>query len=71
MDTLVKAIELTGLKPERDVVLSLDIAASEFGRNGIYTLALDGRRLDTGEMVAMLGGWLKAYPIASVEDPGW
>ena len=69
LDTLVKAIELTGLKPERDVVLSLDVAASEFGRDGIYTLALDGRRLDTGEMVAMLGGWLRTYPIVSIEDP--
>ena len=69
LDTLVKAIELTGLKPGRDAVLSLDVAASEFGHDGIYTLALDGRRLDTGEMVAMLGGWLQTYPIASIEDP--
>ena len=69
LDTLVKAIELTGLKPGRDAMLSLDVAASEFGHDGIYTLALDGRRLDTGEMVAMLGGWLQTYPIASIEDP--
>jgi len=69
LDTLVKAIELAGLKPKQDVVISLDVAASEFGRDGIYTLALDGRRLDTEEMVAMLGGWLRTYPIASIEDP--
>ena len=69
LDTLVRAIEAAGLRPGRQVVISLDIAASEFGADGLYTLALDGRRLSTAEMVAMIGGWLEAYPIASVEDP--
>lgn len=69
LDTLVRAIELAGLKPGAQVVISLDIAASEFGKNGRYSLALEDRSLDTGEMIDMLGRWLDAYPIASIEDP--
>jgi enolase len=51
------------------VVISLDIAASEFGANGRYRLALEDRELDSGEMIALLGRWIDAYPIASIEDP--
>ena len=69
LDTLVRAIEAAGLRPGKQVVISLDIAASEFGQDGIYTLTLDDRRLDTDEMIALLGRWLDDYPILSVEDP--
>jgi enolase len=69
LDTLVLAIEAAGFRPGVDVAISLDVAASEFGRSGVYALALDGRKLDTGEMIDMLGRWLRAYPIVSVEDP--
>ncbi len=69
LDTLVRAIEAAGLQPGKQVVISLDIAASEFGQDGIYTLTLDDRRLDTDEMIALLGRWLDDYPILSVEDP--
>ena len=69
LDTLMAAIKLSGLKAGTDVVLSLDIAASEFGEKGQYTLALEKRSLDTGEIIDMLGRWLTAYPIVSIEDP--
>ncbi|MGO6986408.1 phosphopyruvate hydratase [Rhizobium leguminosarum] len=69
LDALVRSIEAAGLKPGGEVVISLDIAASEFGREGKYSLALEDRQLDTAEMIDMLGGWLKAYPIVSIEDP--
>ncbi|MCV6825479.1 MULTISPECIES: phosphopyruvate hydratase [Halocynthiibacter] len=69
LETLVKAIELAGEKPGDRVIISLDIAASEFGKDGRYRLALEDRELDQGEMIDMLGGWLDAYPIASIEDP--
>ena len=51
------------------MAISLDIAASEFGREGRYRLALDGRDLDTDGMLEMLGRWMEAYPIVSIEDP--
>ncbi|CAB3682579.1 phosphopyruvate hydratase [Paraburkholderia rhynchosiae] len=69
LDTLVRAIAETGLQPGKQVGISLDIAASEFGRNGHYTLALDGRTLDTEQMIDMLGRWIDTYPILSIEDP--
>ena len=69
LDTLVRAIADTGLQPGKQVGISLDIAASEFGRNGQYTLALDSRTLDTAQMIDMLGRWLDTYPILSIEDP--
>jgi enolase len=69
LDELVRAIEGAGFRPGPDVAISLDIAASEFGREGRYRLALDNRDLDTAGMIDMLGGWIDAYPIASIEDP--
>jgi enolase 1/2/3 len=69
LDTLLLAIEATGLTPRKHVAMSLDVAASEFGREGRYKLALDSRQLDTGQMIDMLGRWLRTYPIVSIEDP--
>jgi enolase len=69
LDTLVSAIELAGLQLGNQAGISLDIAASEFGGNGQYTLALDGRTLDTVQMIEMLGRWIDTYPILSIEDP--
>lgn len=69
LETLVSAIEKAGEKPGDRVVISLDIAASEFGEAGVYKLALEDRKLDSGGLIDMLGGWLDAYPIASIEDP--
>ncbi|MEM6986586.1 MAG: enolase C-terminal domain-like protein, partial [Pseudomonadota bacterium] len=69
LETLVAAIELAGEKPGERVVVSLDVAASEFGANGRYHLALEDRELDSGELIDLLGRWLDAYPIVSIEDP--
>jgi enolase len=69
LETLVRAIERAGFAPGRQVAIALDIAASEFGRSGRYRLGLEGRALDTAGMVEMLTGWIRAYPIVSIEDP--
>jgi enolase len=69
LEMLVRAIESAGFKPGCDIGISLDIAASQFGGNGAYTLAIDEKRLDTTGMIEMLGRWLDAYPIWSIEDP--
>jgi enolase len=69
---LVRAIEATGLRPGEDVAISLDVAASNFGRGGRYRLArADGRarELGSGELAELLLGWLRRYPIVSIEDP--
>lgn len=69
LDALVSAIEAAGFKPGKEIAISLDVAASEFGRDGEYTLALDGQKLDTSKMIDMLGRWIDTYPIVSIEDP--
>ncbi len=69
LDMLMRAIERAGFTPGDEVSISLDIAASEFGAGGVYKLARDGRELDTAGMIDMLAGWIRRYPIVSVEDP--
>ncbi len=69
LDTLVRAIERAGFRPGEQVGIALDIAASEFGRGGRYTLALENRELDSAGMIALLSGWIARYPILSIEDP--
>jgi len=69
LDTMMQAIERAGFTPGQEIALSLDIASSEFHRDGIYRLALDGRALDSDGMAEMLLGWLDRYPIVSIEDP--
>lgn len=69
LETLVRAIELAGEKPGERVVISLDIAASEFGSEGRYRLALEDKTLSSDQMIKMLGRWIETYPIASIEDP--
>jgi enolase len=69
LETLTSAIELAGEKPGERVVISLDIAASEFGQNGKYRLALEDRDMDSGDLIDMLEGWINTYLIASIEDP--
>lgn len=66
---LVRAIERAGLAPGSDVAISLDIAASEFGKDGRYALALDGQELDRDAWSAVLVDWIERYPIVSIEDP--
>jgi enolase len=69
LDTLVAAIEKAGFRPGEQVGIALDIAASEFGKNGRYKLALDGKELTTDGMIGLLHGWIGRYPILSIEDP--
>lgn len=69
LETLALAIEKAGEKPGERVVISLDVAASEFGSAGRYRLSLEDRELDGGGMIDTLGRWLDAYPIVSIEDP--
>jgi enolase len=69
LETLVRAIERAGFTPGDEVSIALDVAASEFGADGRYTLGLEGRVLDRDGMIALLLGWIARYPIVSIEDP--
>jgi enolase len=69
IETLVRAIERAGFTPGEQVGIALDIAASDFRKDGHYRLGLEGKTLDTGGLMEMLAGWLDRYPILSIEDP--
>lgn len=69
LELLVKAIETAGFRPGRDVGIALDIAASSFYVDNRYTLALEGKSLDTSGMIDLLERWVADYPIVSLEDP--
>ena len=69
LEHLCRAIEATGLKPGTDIGIALDIAASSFFTDGHYALALEERRLSGADMIDMLEGWVRDYPIVSLEDP--
>ena len=68
IEMLARAIDAAGYRYDQ-VAIALDIAASEFGSNGRYTLGLDQRSYGTAEWVDVLKGWIARYPIISVEDP--
>lgn len=69
LEMLVRAIERAHRKPGDDVAIALDIAASEFGRDGRYTLARDGASLDRDALAELLLRWVERYPVLSIEDP--
>lgn len=69
LDALALAIERAGFRAPDQVAIALDVAASEFGRDGRYTLALEDRALDSAGMAGMVADWTRRYPIVSVEDP--
>jgi enolase len=68
LQMLARAIDKAGYR-NGEVMISLDIAASEFGRDGIYRPALEGRAFTTDEWIAVLLDWVAKYPILSIEDP--
>lgn len=68
LSMLTRAIELAGYR-QGEVMISLDIAASEFHENGFYHLGLEKRTYDSTQWIDELGRWLVTYPILSIEDP--
>ncbi|MFI5370145.1 MAG: phosphopyruvate hydratase [Candidatus Eisenbacteria bacterium] len=69
LKVLVEAIGKAGYEPGRQVALALDPAASEFYKDGRYTLAGEGgKSLGSAEMVAWYAGLVQRYPIVSIED---
>ena len=69
LDFLVRAIEDAGFVPGTDVAISLDIAATDFGKNGRYQLSTDNKSVDSDGLSEMLLRWLERYPIVAIEDP--
>jgi enolase len=68
LQTILEAIDRAGYKAGRDVYLGLDVASSEFFKNGSYELASEGRTFTPAEFVDYLEELVSRYPIITVED---
>ena len=68
-DLIMEAIEKAGYKPGIDVCMGIDVAASEFYKDGKYNLVGEGRSLTTDELIDFYEELVSKYPIISIEDP--
>ena len=67
LDLIIEAIEKAGFKPGTDVALALDVASSEFFKDGLYQFEGEGRSTDY--MVSYYEKRIRDYPLVSIEDP--
>lgn len=68
VEAILEAIDLAGYAVGKDVYLGLDAAASEFYRDGLYHFESENRSFTSAEFAEYLDGWLRQYPIISIED---
>lgn len=68
LDLIMKAIESARYRPGEDVRLALDVAASEFYKDGVYEVS-DTQKLSSSELIAYYEKLHQNYPIISIEDP--
>jgi enolase len=68
LDLLLQAIERAGYRPAEDVLLALDVAASEFFHGGRYRFRAEGKERTSEEMIAFYESLLDRYPLCSIED---
>ncbi len=69
IEVLLSAIKSAGYKADKDVLLGLDVAATEFYHNKKYNLAIGKKRkLSSSEMIDYLEQLVNRYPIISIED---
>ncbi len=68
VEVILEAIERAGFVVGREVFLGLDVASSEFHRDGRYHLDSEGRSFDAEGFARYLEEWIRQYPIITVED---
>ena len=68
LDVIMQAIEKAGYTPGEDIMLALDIASSEFYKNGKYELTSENKKYTSVEFIDLINSWTKSYPIVSIED---
>lgn len=68
-ELIMEAIKKAGYEPGKDVCMAIDVAASEFYKDGKYNLVGEGRSLTTEELIEYYEELVNKYPIISIEDP--
>jgi len=67
LDLIIEAIEKAGRKPGKDIALALDVASSEFFKDGAYQF--EGETKTAADMTAYYADLVERYPLVSIEDP--
>ena len=67
LDLIIEAIEGAGFMPGKEIALAMDVAATEFHKDGKYSF--EGKQKSADEMIAYYTELVNAYPIVSIEDP--
>jgi len=68
LDTILEAVNKAGYKVGSDILLGLDVASSEFFKDGKYDLEGEGKVFTPEQWVETLASWAKQYPIVTIED---
>ncbi|MCY4642880.1 MAG: phosphopyruvate hydratase [Gammaproteobacteria bacterium] len=68
VEIILEAVEQAGFQTGTDVYLGLDVASTEFYRDGKYELRSEGKSFDSSQFVEYLVDWVNQYPIITIED---
>jgi enolase len=68
VEVILEAVEQSGYRIGQDVSLGLDVASSEFFREGRYRLDSEGKSFEPEAFAEYLANWVRQYPIISIED---
>lgn len=68
LQMLLEAIKTTGFEPGTEIGLSIDAAANEMYKDGLYFLNTEKKKVDAKELMNIYENWIKKYPILTVED---
>ena len=67
LDLILEAVEIAGFKAGKDIALAMDVAATEFHENGMYSF--EGKKLSSDQMIEYYEQLEATYPLVSIEDP--
>jgi enolase len=68
LGVILEAIDKAGYRAGKDIYLGLDVASTEFYKDGVYDLASEGRKFDSSEFADYLAALAAKYPIVTIED---
>jgi len=68
LSTILEAIDKAGYKAGEEIFLGMDVASTEFFKDGKYHLEGEGKSYTSAEFVDLLASWVDKYPIISIED---
>ncbi len=68
LETIMEAVNIAGFSPGTDIYLGLDVASSEFYRNGVYHLESEGKQFQAAQFADYLADLAGQFPIISIED---